>query len=441
MFQKKYIFHTFDELKVIAAEITVSNAYKNATGILMQLYNPKIDADDEKMIAYIHAVCEKACLTGLTSANLADQEFDIKDQPLELNVTYFQRASLVAFDFDMNQKTGFVAGRMLNSKLAYIYDAQCILVCYSCGSDVINAFLNEFSHHKLPIFGARAGRSIRALNPALVYGRSARTNGITAIIFAGEDLRLYMDNCLGFKEIGLEMLVTKTEGDNIIKEIDHRPAIEVYSKYLKVKPNQYFVHNVCEFPLIFSRNGCILARIPAAYGEDGSVYFSADVQKGEKFRFSYGNPDNLFNVIDQSVQNLKKFKPEAVFLFECGNRVRFLKEQADRESDKFRESFPELSVAVCFAEMFLSPTGGGILNSSLVAVGLTEDTSSRNEIRTCIRVIEENTGLEKEENEVIPFVDRLLYFLEKTSLELNQLNKELGKITYTDRLTRIYNRW
>lgn len=440
MLQKKYVFHTFDELEVIADKITASNDYKNATGILMQLYNPKIDADDEKIIAYIHAVCEKACLTGLTSANIADQEFDIKDHPLELNVTYFQKTRLVALDFDMNQETGFVAGRILNDKLADIYDARCILVCYSCGSAVINSFLNEFSHHKLPLFGAKAGRSIRALNQALVYGRSVRANGITAIIFAGENLRLYMDNCLGFKEIGVEMLVTKIEGDNIIKEIDHHPATEVYSKYLKVKPNQYFVHNVCEFPLILSRNGCILARVPSAYGEDGSVHFTADVEKGERFRLSYGNPDNLFNIIYQSVQNLKKFKPEAVFLFECGNRVRFLKDQADREPDKFREYSPELSVAVGYAELFFTPTGGGTLNSALVAVGLTEDASSRNEIRSCIRVTEENTGPEKAENEVIPFVDRILHFLETTSLELDQLNKELGKIAYTDRLTRIYNR-
>lgn len=440
MLQKKYVFHTFGELEIIVAEITSSNAYKNATGILLQLYNPKIDVDDERIIAYIHTTCEKACLAGLTSSNIADQEFDIKDNPIELNVTYFQTTRLMALDFDMNQETGFVAGRIVNNTLENIYDTRCMLICYSCSSAVINTFINEFRHHKLTLFGAKAGCSIRALNPALVYGKSARTNGITAIIFAGKDLRLYMDNCLGFKEIGLEMLVTKTEGDNIITEIDHQPATEVYAKYLNVKPNQYFVHNVCEFPFIFSRNGCALARVPSAYGENGSIHFTADVEKGERFRLSYGNPDNLFNIIDQSVQNLNNFRPEAVFLFECGNRVRFLKDQASRETDKFREYSPELSVAVGYAELFFSPAGG-ILNSALVAVGLTEDASSQDEFRSCIAVTKDNTSLQNVENAVIPFMDRILHFLEKTSLELEQLNKELGKIAYTDRLTRIYNRW
>ncbi|WP_026767255.1 diguanylate cyclase [Selenomonas ruminantium] len=441
MLQKKYVFHTFDELESIAAEITSSNAYRNASGILLQLYNPKIDTADEEIIAYLHAACEKACLVGLTCANIADQEFDIKDEPIELNVTYFQTTRLLAFDFDMNHETGFVAGRILNNELEDIYDARCMLVCYSCGSAVINAFTNEFSHHKLPLFGAKAGRSIRALNTALVYGRSTHANGIVAIVFAGEDLHLYMDNCLGFKEIGLKMRITKTEGDHIITEIDHKPATEVYSKYLNVKPNKYFVHNVCEFPLIFSHNDCIFARVPFACGEDGSIHFTAGVEKGAKFRLSYGNPDNLFNIIDQSVQNLKKFNPEAVFLFECGNRVRFLKDQARHEPDKFRKYSPELSVAVGYAELFFAPIGGNVLNSALVAVGLTENASSRDEIRTCIKITDEKTYPEEQENEVIPFVDRILHFLEKTSLELDQLNRELGKIAYTDRLTRIYNRW
>ncbi len=441
MLQKKYVFQSFAELESIVAEITSSEAYKNASGILLQLYNPKLGIGDEKIVEYIRANCEKACLVGITCANIADKKFDIKDEPVELNVTCFRTTRLFAFDFDMDHETGFVAGRILNNKLVDICDVKCMLVCYSCGSAVINAFINEFSHHRLPIFGAKAGRSIRALNPALAYGRSVSANGIVAIVFAGEDLRLHMANCLGFKEIGLEMLVTKTEGDNIITEIDHKPATEVYSKYLNVKPNQYFVHNVCEFPLIFYRDDCILARVPSAYGEDGSIHFTADVVKGETFRLSYGNPDNLFHIIDQAVRSLKKFKPEAVFLFECGNRVRFLKDKAGLEPDRFREDSPELSVAIGYAELFFSPVGGGTLNSALVAVGLTEVSCSQDEIHSCIRFTEETADSEASERDYIPFVDRILHFLEKTSIELDQLNRDLGKIAYTDHLTRIYNRW
>jgi len=442
MIQKKYTFHLYNELEKITDELIASEAYKNASGVLLQLYNPKLNGEDEQIVEHIRAKCSKACLAGISCANIADEEFDIKDHPVELNVTFFRTTRLLALDFDMHQASGFDAGRLAHHQLQGIPDARCMLVCYSCSSAAIQAFINEFSHYKIPIFGARAGRSIRALNNFLVYGRKARPNGITAVIFAGEDLRLYMDNCLGFKEIGLKMLVTKTEGDNIISEIDYKPAVEIYSKYLNVRPNKFFVHNVCEFPLIFHRGECPLARVPANFGEDGSIHFTADVVKGETFRLSYGNPDNLFQIIDRSVQDLEKFKPEAVFIFECGNRIRFLREQYPRETDSFRGLSPNLSVGIGYTELFFSSTGsGGVMTSALVVVGLTEAPSAKEEIRTCIDFPQEDIVAREDEREYLPFVDRILHFLETTSAELDQRNQELGKIALTDRLTRIYNRW
>ncbi len=441
MIQKKYAFHTMEELEAIIAKIKGSPVYSDASGVLMQLYNPKIDSNDDDIVEYINANCSNACLIGLTCANIADAEFDIKDKPIELNVTFFSKTRLMEYDFDLNVATGFVAGRIINEVLQDISDAKCMLVCYSCGSAVIHSFTSEFSHHHLPMFGAKAGRSIRALNTAKAYGQRAGANKIVTVIFAGEDLHLYMDNCLGFKEIGVEMLVTKTEGDNIISEIDHRPATEVYSKYLRVSPGKYFVQNVCEFPMMFHRKGCVVARVPSAYGEDGSIHFTSDVVRGESLRLSYGSADNLLDTVSESVAGIERFMPEAVFLFECGNRVRFLKEKASSETSCYRILFPNVSVAVGYAELFMSAAGqGGVMNSALVAVGLKEENDAEDEYRSCVEYID-YSDIQEDEREYIPFVDRILNFLERTSIELDSVNKELGKIAYTDQLTRIYNRW
>ena len=442
MIQKKYVFQTMDELDSIASKITENDAYRTATGVLIQFYNPRIDLDEEGVLSFLHEHCSKARTIGITDANIADVAFDIKDRPAELNVIYFRTTRLVPMEFDMNIVTGFAAGCIIDERLQKLTDAKGILLCYSCGSGVIQSFMQEFRHHHLPIFGAKAGRSIRALNTAHVYGKKAHANGISAIIFSGKDLRLYMDNCLGFREIGVEMMVTGTEGDTVITEIDHKPAVEVYSKYLNVKPNQYFVHNVCEFPLVFHRNDCVIARVPSAHGEDGSIHFTSNVVKGAKFRLSYGNSDQLLQIIDQSAGDMEKFRPEAVLLFECGNRIRFLKEQAEQERKRFREISPELSVGLGYAELFYTNTGnGGTLNSALVAVGLTEDPSATSVMRSINNCVDEETSVEEDGRDVIPFVDRILHFLETTSKELDDLNRKLGKIAYTDQLTRIYNRW
>lgn len=443
MIQKKYEFKTIEEMDSILSTIIKDDNYQNAKDVLIQLYNPRLDLEDEALVEHLKSQCGKATIAGITNANIADIEFDISECPVELNVTYLFKTSLSVMEFDMDQMTGFSSGRMASEALLSRPDARCMLLCYSCGSAVIHSFLNEFRHCHLPVFGIKAGRSIRKLNPAYVYGQKAYQNGIVAVIFYGKDLRIHMDNCLGFKEIGVEMLVTQTEGDNVILEINHKPATEVYSKYLKVKPNQYFVQNVCEFPLVFHRNNTVISRVPAAYDERGAIIFTSDVVKGERFRLSYGSPDILFHKIDQSAERMRKFQPQALFLFECGNRFRFLKDQAGNEPERFRKDMPDLSLAIGYAEIFYSSKGeGGALNSALVAVGLTEDATAEDAMYDSNHLADESVEAEPEEEQAyIPFVDRILHFLETTSTELDQLNKELGKMAYTDQLTKVYNRW
>ena len=74
MIQREYLFHTFDDLTRIVKEINASDEYKNAAGVLLQLNNPKVDSDDERIVDYINMGLEKARLIGMTAANVSDEE-------------------------------------------------------------------------------------------------------------------------------------------------------------------------------------------------------------------------------------------------------------------------------------------------------------------------------------------------------------------------------
>ncbi len=441
MIQREYLFHTFEDLTRIVKEINASDEYKNAAGVLLQLNNPKVDSDDERIVDYINMGLEKARLIGMTAANVSDEEYDNKNNQVELNVTYFFDTALFRFEFDMERTSGFEAGLIVSEKLSCMPDAKCIQICHSCGSAIMHPFVREFRHHGLPIFGARAGRNVRAGSTTKVYGSTVHEKGVVGVIFVGKSLHYYMDNCFGFKEVGVEMTVTGTEGDNIITTVNHRPAVEVYTKYLGVKPGSQFMRNTCEFPLVFHRGKCVVARVPSTCREDGAINFTSDVTRGEKFRLSYGTPENLFKIMEKSVKRLSAFKPEAVFLFECANRVRLLKDRAAGDTEKYFDIAPNASMSVGIAEIFITPDRtGGALNSSLVAIGLTEDESAEDEFRSHIE-FEDDSEEVLEGEEFIPFMDRILNLLERTSEELTSLNTELGEIAYTDRLTRVYNRW
>ncbi len=438
MKQENYFFHTYGELSKIISTIVNSDNYKDAEGVLLQLYNPKLDLKDDMLVDIISTSCSKACLTGFSCANIGKSEFDVKDNPVELNVSYFFKTKIYELDFDMNDHTGFMAGRIMLQQLEILGSVKCLQINYSSNSEIIHAFTNEFSHYNLPIFGGKAGRSIRARNTPLVYGRKCYENAIVVIVFVGEDLKLYMDNSLGFKEIGVEMQVTKTRNDNCIMEINSEPAIDMYTKYLKIKPNDSFVENVCEFPLIFHRNNALVARVASGYDDEGALLFTSDVQRGEYFKLSYGSADTMFSAVKQSLKSVRDFSPQAIYLFECGNRHRFLRDRYEREVMGYYEILPSTSVTIGYSEICMTPLGGGVLNSALVCVGLKEDSDAED---IFIPITEVEIEDEKDDREYIPFLERILTILQETSEELSKVNLELGRIAYTDQLTKIFNRW
>ncbi len=441
MKQKTFHFYKIEELEDIFSEIHADEAYINASGVLVQLYNPRLDMDEVLLLNTVKKGLPHACISGVTSANIAGETFDISQFPVELSVTCFAETKLYQYDFDMERVTSFVAGRIMNETLGKLEDTKCLQVFYASTSASIGSFLFEFNHHKLPIFGIKAGRSITRQNTAHVYGRKVYSNGFVVIAFLSKSLRLYMDNNLGWQPIGVEMVITETEGSNTIVKIDDKPAIDIFSKYLKVSPNEYFVHNVCEFPLILKRDGCELARVPAGYTNDGSVIFTSEVRKGDHFRLSYADKEKLNAQTEKSSRELGAFQPDAVFIFECGNRVRYLKQNYLFEIMDYRNYAKQLSAVTGYAEVFVTPEGhGGDCNSTLVAVGLKEDINSTDSIITHRSSTVMQTSV-TDTNKEIPFIERILAFLESTSNELDEMNRELGKIAYTDQLTKIYNRW
>ncbi len=440
MIQQNFFFHTFGELSKITSTIAGSEAYKNAAGVLFQLYNPKLSGQDDKLVDLITTACPRASLTGFTMANIAKSEFDVKDNPIELNATFFEKTSVIEFDFDLRDHTGFEAGRIMQDQLGMLEDVKCLQISYSCNSEIIHTFMKEFAHLNLPIFGGKAGRSIRERNEALAYGRKCYSNGIIVTVYMGKSLKLYMDNSLGFKEIGCEMEVTRTENDNCITEINGEPALNMYTKYLKIKPNKQFVQNVCEFPLIFHRKEGTIARVSSGYTDDGALLFTSDVARGETFRLSYGSADTMFSVVKQSMEGIKAFDPQAIYLFECGNRHRFLRDRYEKEVMGYYDILQTTSTTIGYSEICITPKGGGVLNSALVAVGLKEDDDADDVYIPWIDIVPE-VDEDDDDREYIPFLERILTILEKTSDELNEVNKELGRIATTDRLTRIYNRW
>ena len=440
MIQKTYHFYNLTELDEVIKEIHGDENYKLSKDLLIHLYNPRLDIDEELLVEKVKSAFPNACITGVSAAIIKTDNFDTSKFDIELSVTFFEKTTLIKYEFDLNEQTAFVSGRLMENIISNHENIKCLQIFYTSNSTSIGIFMREFKHHKIPIFGIKAGSDFIDNGVAKVYGDKLLKNGIQVVMFISEDLKLYMDNNLGWQPIGVEMAITKIGEDNCISEIDQKPAISIYSKYLNVKPNKYFLDNVCEFPLIIERNGFQIARVPSGYGKNGEILMDSDVYKGEHFRLAYTDKEKMISLTEQSSMDLARFKPESVFIFECGNRLLFLKEKYNLELEKYLTHFNQLSLVFGFAELFVTKKGmGGDLNSSLVVVGLSENTDAEDNIvdyRNNINSISNEASEEK-----MPYIERILTFFETTSKELDLLNKELGKVAYTDQLTKIYNRW
>ncbi|MBO6133242.1 MAG: response regulator [Lachnospiraceae bacterium] len=209
-----------------------------------------------------------------------------------------------------------------------------------------------------------------------IVGKTLIKRGMILLIYSGENLHFHAKSVLGWKPIGKCMAasVTESEKDGLVrvKEIGGMKASEVYEHYLGVKQNSFFVDNVCEFPLMLERSGYAIARVPMGFDQDGTLLFFGSIKDGEKLRFSYGNKEEMLHETALASVDMYEFCPQGLILTICADRPMFLKEDAPKEVEFFKEVNPNLIHGHGGCEILRYKGKGGVLNCVLAAVGMRE---------------------------------------------------------------------
>ncbi|MCR5559655.1 MAG: response regulator [Schwartzia sp.] len=284
------------------------------------------------------------------------------------------------------------------------------------------------AHAEIPIFGAVAGfhdafrhdRFDGIGNPKseryeFICGKKIYTAGGMVIKFMGEKLHVHIDYTLGWKAVGKELEVTESDGNYCLVSIDNEPAADVYEKYLGVDPSgEAFIDNIFAFPMTAERKGVLLARVPVHHTKDGRLYFYGAVQPGDKLRLAYGNPIEILKETYETSERMAAFGPEAVSLMICGIRDMFLKQDADEEIRAFSRIQSNREVFCGTGQVYLKDGCGGMMNATLVAIGMRE----------CDEPVPVQNKLgdvsESVKSGVIPLSTRLARFLEVTTNELKE---------------------
>ena len=359
-----------------------------------------------------------------------------QDPLLKINITCFGSSQVQLLEY-LGGPEGYAgAGAELGEKLRGLEDVKAVAIYCSGISTDFHKFVSCLSegNEEIPFFGATAGMfeysadgeefrnffSCSFKNDAeqqYVVGEDMYRQGVVLAVFAGEDLQVRADNLFGWKPLGKEMTITAVRGTNCISSIDGIRPTEIYRRYLNVEPDENFVYNISEFPLGIERNGCLMARVPPRFDEEGRLYFSSDVYKGEKVRLTYGVHEDLLQGTDRASFAMWEFAPQAVYLTICGNRTVFLKDKAHVEVDCYRSFAKNLICNYGTSEIYRYQGQGGILNSALVAVGLREGEP---QLSACAC-----PHSKVKPHRIIPLSERMATFLDAVTRELRESNEEM----------------
>lgn len=441
----RHFTHVFSDLGALRADVTdgeMARAAQSSRSILVQVYSANGSPAHLRGIAGLLAeLLPAATVVGATTVGEIAAGRLLTGQTV-IGFSFFESSRLQAIAMPCmrgeESGTGSELGRRIRAGADDIAGVLLLATPLSVELGPLFTAL-EAEIGDFPLFGGGAGDYTRMRNTFVFAGGELLDAGIVAVVFTGTQLALQCEAYLGWIPVSHPMTVTRTGGP-LVKEIDGRPAFEIYQRYLGARKDESFYMAALEFPLLIEREGQWVARVPVAAGEDDSLRFLGDIREGEIVHIGYGDAGTIIEHAREIQAASADFAPDAVFMYSCGCRRFLLQEDVERESRPFEAHAPTFGFFT-YGEFF----GTGrlqLLNSAMVAVGLREGEPAR----AARPVAETASGGARPplddpyDSQHTRVISKLLHFIKAVTTELEATNRELEKRSMTDTLTQLANR-
>ena len=441
MIQKNYILNMFrtpfpgvDALAEIK-QILEKTPHKDA---LITLYsNGYPESVVKKLAAELKRCLPKVKVIGISLFALADVGPNAKGMRMNLIVTEKAGIDVVMLPCVPGEED--MAIRSMKERLDQLPDARAVELIVLNMALNTTRFMEEISEgrEELGIFGTVSTKEIPQIfqdekgysfgffkklekyySNQFAVGEDFLKDGFVCVIFSGDELEVKLNYALGWHPIGKEMSIVKGQkgryAETALTEIDGMVAADLYKEYLGVVPDQYFIRNICEFPLMVRRNEMDICLIPFDYGDNGELYFSVKLDEDEKVRFAFATHDEVLGAVEDSFNSMSQFAPQALFMVLCGNRYNLLREEAKLEWEGFKKKNGDYVLLHGASELFYQNGRGGVLNSAHVAVGMREGRIAEG------MVMEKPDKCCDHKVNLIPLAERMSVFMSKMTAQLEE---------------------
>lgn len=210
------------------------------------------------------------------------------------------------------------------------------------GSDLVQG-IKEMIPDNITITGGLAGDGVRFSKTLVGLNCVPKERSIAAIGFYGANLKVTSGTAGGWDPFGPERLITRSEG-NVLYELDGKPALEIYKKYLGEYASQLPSTGLL-FPLTIrnGKNNNLVRTILAVNETHNSLIFAGNMPEGYYARLMKASFDGLIEgaerAAQESMQDHHDSSPEFAILISCVGRKLVLNQRIEEEVDVIREIF------------------------------------------------------------------------------------------------------
>lgn len=404
--------HIYKSKEKLLSWMESKNLLSNDSSLLVQIFDASLNKENVyEIIKTIKVYLPKAIIVGSSSCGVIS-DGEVHDYISHINISKFESTSIGSFlilDSDSYSSGKKMAETLIKN------DTKCVLIfvnnLYYRSDELIEGF-NEAGGENIILVGIGAGDNFLFKDPFIIYDENIYENALVGISLNNSNLKCMSDYNYSWVGIGKVMKVTKAVG-GCIYEIDNRPIIDIYTKYLGENITKSMPESLMEFPLVLQKDGVEVARTVYSVLEDGGLCYSSDIPEGTNVRFAIGDESLALNTT-ANLYVKASFKPlEAVFIYSSAARKIFF----DKSSNSEYKALSSIATQVGFigyGEYINNDGKNFFMNVSTSILGLSENDNVRNNLQTTIL----NPSYRKKSNVAIS------HLMQTTTDELNQQIKD-----------------
>ena len=432
-----------DELNTKLKEIESVLSEHSYKEVLFHLYSGLLD---KKLLTDICLLLRGSFRDAVIAGSLSAGEIlhgELMDDGVLISAMLFECTDILLNIYDdvaqNEEKTGEEICRLIDG----LSDVKGVELLLPGTAFRTSALLDKLSHCKegVQFFGGYSGGHSLDCDEHFVFNEDrCYDNAIFVITYSGKDFYIDTDRSVGWQTLGMPFKVTKAQ-DNRLIEINSRPAVEIYEKYLSIGLDDDFAENTFEFPLIAQVDNDELLRHTISVDDDGALVLAGYVKEGMNILLSYGNPTEIVKKVNRRLEKIRSFSPEAVLLYSCSVRKSFWESFVNIEMRPFEKLAPTAGFHT-WGEVSRNSITGDVLeyNITLLSIAMREG-EPRPPVSEKVTV--DDSVLKGQAS----LIKRLSQLVSATTIELqkafnvmSEMNERLLDMSIRDALTGLYNR-